>query len=89
MIDLAVRPDAPAMTVDDAVDRGQADTGAAEFFGVMETLEETEKLMGVSHIEASPVITDKESDFACIQILAATEFDAWLRCFTCEFPGVS
>ena len=77
------------MTVDDTVDRSQADAGAAELFGVVKTLEDAKKLMGVSHIKASAVITDKESELPGLLILAAAEFDAWLCCFTCEFPGVS
>ena len=51
-----LRPDAPAVTVDDALDGCQPDAGAGKFTRRVQALERAEEFVCVRHIEASAVI---------------------------------
>src|SRR5262249_222264 len=64
MVDLAFRPDAPAVAMDDAVDRGEADARALELIISMQTLEHAEQLVRVAGIEAGAVVLDANDDLA-------------------------
>ena len=49
------------MTGDDAAYIGQADAGAFKLGRGMQALEDTEKLVGIFHVEARSVVADEEN----------------------------
>jgi hypothetical protein len=51
------------MSVDDTSDVGEPDTGAVKLGRAMQTLEDTEKLVGICHVKANAVVADKEHVF--------------------------
>jgi len=59
-------PYPPAKTVNNALDRGEADTCARKFLGPVQSLERLEQLVSVGHIEADAIVPDKKGRFAVI-----------------------
>src|SRR4051794_23729648 len=66
-------PDGSAVLADDAIDSGEADAGAFELVGTVETLENTEKFIGVFHVETNTVIANE--DCGVPVELDGTDFD--------------
>ena len=54
------RPDAPAVTVDDALDGCQADARAGKLGGGVQALECAKHLVGIRHVETRAIVTNKE-----------------------------
>ena len=73
LIRLTLRPDPPAVPLDDPLDDRQADAGAFEFVRGMQPLENAEQLADVPHVEAGAVVTHEEHGFAVHFV--ATHFD--------------
>lgn len=57
-----------AMTMDDAPHICQADAGALEFMGVMQTLKDAKQLVHVAHIKANAIVTHKDNIFFCAAV---------------------
>ena len=71
-VDLALGPGAPAVTVNDAADVGQADAGAFKIFLVaVQALEDAEQLVDVLHVKAHAIVPDEEDEITIATILAA------------------
>src|SRR6185295_5900619 len=86
----AFRPDASAVTVDDALNVGQADAGAFKIAGAMQPLEDAEKFVGVLHVEAGSVVPDKEDPVLVGGLLGrASDLDAGLFPLAGVFDGVA
>src|SRR5262249_15114993 len=66
-VELALRPDAPAMSTDDALDDGQAHAGAGKVLAPVQSLEYAEKLFRVAHVEARAVVDDLEDRLAILE----------------------
>src|SRR5260370_39171422 len=75
------------MTVDDALDDGEADPGAFEFFRGMQTLERSEQPLRVLQIKTHSIVSDEIGTHPLL--LAATKFDLRLRGLRGEFPCIS
>jgi hypothetical protein len=73
LIRLAVRPDPPAVPLDDPLNDRQAYAGAFEVARVMQPLENAEQLVDVPHVEAGAVVPHDDHGFAVY--FAATHFD--------------
>ena len=56
MIQRALGSDLPSVPMDDALNGRQSYTGSLKFFGRMQSLKDTEKLMDISHIKTGAVI---------------------------------
>src|ERR1700739_366999 len=63
MIYCRLAPDLPPVSVNDALNRGQPDSGSFKFVSVMQTLKYAKQLMRVLHIEPCPVIPEKHNYF--------------------------
>src|SRR5712691_3964878 len=87
LADFPFGPDAPAMPVHDALHRRKPDAGAGVLGCGMQALKRAEKLVGVGHFEARPVVADKESRVPAI--LQRADFDAGFRRLRGELPRVS
>ncbi len=57
--ELRLRPDAPAVALDDALHDRQADAGAFIFLRAVQPLEDAEELVGVAHVETGAVVADE------------------------------
>ncbi len=57
-VDRALRPDAAAVAVHDALHRGEADSGAFEVARRMQPLEHAEQFRRIGHIEAGAIVAD-------------------------------
>ncbi|MNO24586.1 hypothetical protein D3C76_144110 [compost metagenome] len=73
LVDLALRPDAAVMALDDAAYACQADPSAFEVFHAVQALEYAEQLVGVGHVEPHAVVADAHLDFALMHLGA--DFD--------------
>jgi hypothetical protein len=60
MIQRALGPDLPSVPMDDALNGRQSYTGTFKFFGRMQSLKDTEKLMDISHIKAGTIIPHEQ-----------------------------
>jgi hypothetical protein len=76
------------MPVNDAANISQADAGAVEFIGSMESLKDSKELVGISHIKSYPVIAYKHHCFLLAR-LAASDFDGGLRSRAGKFNGIA
>src|SRR6266704_6040167 len=74
VVEVAFRPGAPAMPIDDTANIGKSDTGAFEIRGAMEPLEDAKQLVGITWIEADAVIANEDDVFGLAG--AAAELDA-------------
>src|SRR5690242_9403345 len=85
--DLGLGPDAPAVTVDDALDRRQTDAGPRIVARRVQALERPEELVRISHVEARAVVAYEESRPSLV--LQGADLDPRLFLLGGEFPGVS
>src|SRR5215470_4332417 len=83
LTETAFGPDAPAVPVNDALDRRQTDPGARELGGGVEALERPEELVRVGHVEADAVVANEE-----VPVLGAAELDLADRLLPGELPRV-
>jgi hypothetical protein len=74
------------VSVNNALHRSQSDPGSWELAHIVKTLEGTEKLVGVSHIESDAIILHKV-DLLSIPA-AASEFDAGVRLSRGKLPRI-
>src|SRR5207244_12907321 len=58
LIGFCFRPDASPVSVEDALDQGQAHPGSFKFILAVQPLEDTEELVGVPWIEPDAVVLD-------------------------------
>src|ERR1039458_6296059 len=56
---LGFRPDAAAVTLDDALDDGQAHAAAFKLIGRMQALKDAEEFVGVRHLKTGTVVPDE------------------------------
>ena len=75
LVDLAFRPHAAAMALDDAADVGKADAGALEEIVRMQALEDAEQFLRVPHVEADTVVAHAEDPFIRGRAGLARDFD--------------
>src|SRR5437588_5867355 len=80
-------PHPTAVTIDDALDGGEADARAFELVAAVETLERAEQLSGVSHVEARAIVADEVNGLALLAL--PTESDLRRVALRCELPGVA
>src|SRR5690348_5492783 len=83
----AGRGDLAAVTLDDALDRRQADAGAGELVDAVQALERAEQLGDVTHVEAGAVVAHEVAAPAVLHLGA--ELDARARVARRVFPGVA
>src|SRR5258705_2914061 len=82
-----VGPDAPAVPVHDALDRGEADTGAGIIGVGMQSMEGAEELGGIGHVEAGAVVAHEEGRRRAVTQRA--DLDMRLLGLRSELPGVA
>src|SRR5690242_6897969 len=82
----ALRPNAAAVTFDDALHRGQADPGAFEFGAGMQALERMKELLQVGRIEPGAIVFQEISVRACIRSGAKLDASGFFPAR--ELPGV-
>src|SRR5256885_12949537 len=58
-VDGALRPDAPAMALDNALNGGQPGAGAREFIASVQPLKSSKETGGVNGVEAGAIIADE------------------------------
>src|SRR5215471_12251517 len=56
---LSAGPNAAAMTLDNATDDGQSDTGAFEFLLAMHALKHAKQILRVAHVETGAVVPNE------------------------------
>src|SRR5438445_13742994 len=86
LADRALGPDAPAVAVDDAAGRGQADAGAWELVPAVQALEGAEEPVGIDHVETDPVVLDEDARLAVDHL--AADRDLRRAPQAAELPGV-
>src|SRR5438445_683346 len=74
LADFPFGPDAPAVPVHDALHGRKPDAGAGVLGCRMQALKRSEKLVGIGHVEARPVVADKKGRAPAI--LQGADFDA-------------
>src|SRR5262249_11863644 len=74
----ALGPHLPAVAMDDPLHGGKADSSAFESVGPVETLEDPEELVHVSHVEADAVVPD-EQRHRLILLVQAPDLDLRVR----------
>src|SRR5262249_40455002 len=86
-VGLRVRPDATAMTRDDALDRDEPDAAARELCFGMQALERHEQLVCVLHVEADAIVAHEVDR----PVLAALHADRHTRLRRARgvFPSVA
>src|SRR6266849_6335036 len=87
LADFPFGPDAPAVPVHDALHGRKPDAGAGVLGCGMQALKRAEKLVGVGHFEARPVVADKKGRAPAI--LQGADFDAGFHRPRGELPRVS
>src|SRR5690606_7558033 len=80
-------PDAPAVAIDDALHRGEANARAGEFVHAMQALEGAEQLVGVLHIEAGAIVAHEVH--LPRAVFHDAYDDAWILLFRRELPRVA
>ena len=83
--DRALSPDLPAMPADDALDGREPDPGPFEFCCRMQTLEDSEELRRMGHVETGAIVSHEIG-----ATLVPCDADLDPRLGTCgrEFPGI-
>src|SRR6185295_18354937 len=59
LLERSVRGHLTAVAMDDPLDGGEANAGTGELLGCVESLERTEQLRGVLHVEARAIVLDE------------------------------
>src|SRR5205823_427473 len=72
---LRIRPNAPAMTMNDPLYDCKADAGALVFLGPVQPLENAEQLVSVPHVEADAVVLDEIRGLAISRPVKTANFD--------------
>jgi hypothetical protein len=75
------------VSVNNALHRGQSDPGSRELAHIVKTLEGTEKLIGVSHIESDAIILHKVDLLRIPE--ADSEFDTGVRLSRGKLPRIA
>ena len=83
----ALSPDPASMPVNNALHGCQSDSGAWELAYIMKTLEGTEKLIDISHVESDAVIPHKVDLLSIAAV--ASEFDVGIRLPGGKLPRIS
>src|SRR3546814_20701505 len=86
VIDLRLRPDAPAVAVDDPVDRGQADAGPGKIRRAVQTSKRGKQSDGIGHVKTGPMIAYVEYGNIIVDVMA--KFNTGLAGIAGEFPGI-
>src|SRR3984893_472248 len=86
MVYYAVRPNASAVAIDNAMHRGESDPCSREFRLCVQALEWAEELFGVVHVKTRSVVTNEEH---CDSLLLfCPDLDPSRRGLRRKFPGV-
>src|SRR5438876_3199187 len=72
---LRIRPNAAAMTMNDALDDCKTDARAPIFLGPVQPLEDAEQLVGVPHVEADAIVLDEIRGLAPLRAVEAANLD--------------
>jgi len=75
------------VTLNDALDNGQADAGAFEFIAAVQALKDTEQLVGILHVEAGAVVAHKYDGLRVASRLTADPY-LRLRALASELQGI-
>src|SRR5688572_22934071 len=86
LADLAVSPDLAAVAPHDAIHRGEPDPGALELFRRVQSLERSEQLVRIAHVETGAVVAHEER--GSLAALVATDLDTGCVALARELPGV-
>src|SRR5213594_2606893 len=86
LADLALCPDAAAVTMDDPLHGGETDTSSLEVRRVVQSLEGAEELVRVAHVEPDAVVFHEEHGLAFV--LFAAKADVRGLAFAREFPAI-
>jgi hypothetical protein len=84
---LSFRPNAAAVTMDDAADRCESNARACEFFFGMQTLECAKKILGVLGVK-SYTIVHHEKNLLVVELLGSN-LDNSFAFSTGVFPGIA
>lgn len=84
--DRAFRPDAPAVTLDDSPRRREANSVTGELVARVKTMEGTEQLLCVRHIETRAVVTNVEGRLFGIH---SADLNSRRGALAGELPGVA
>jgi len=79
-------PDAAAVFVNDALHRSESDSGAFKLLGCMQPLKNSEKFIGVFHVEANAVVTNHDHSF--VPAFQLRNFDDSRFAVASKFHGV-
>ena len=60
---LGLRPNAPTVTLDNALNDGETDANALEFVAAMEALEDLEQFVGEFHVETGAIVANEVNGF--------------------------
>src|ERR1022692_2785019 len=74
-VGLSLSPDTTAMSMDNSLHDGQADTGSFIVFRPMQSLEDAKQLVGILHVEANAVVPDEVGPFARFIAHATADLD--------------
>ncbi len=85
-IHLGFGPDAPAMTLDDSLNDGEADPSAFKFLLVVQSLKDAEKSIRISHFKPRSVVPNKVNSFPFL--LTAAYFDKSAGLVAREFVSI-
>src|SRR5881394_4631177 len=86
-VHFAVRPDAAAVPLDDALRQGQPHAGALEFVRPMEPLKHAEQLVGIAHVEPDAVIAHEVDDR--LSLASRSDLDLRMGPAATELEGIA
>src|SRR5262249_33496527 len=87
LADPALCPDATAVTIDDALNRGEPDARALEVVLRVKPLKDVEQLRGVGHVEAGAVVVDEV--YGLSALVCRAELDACAPALSRELPRIA
>src|ERR671923_1149286 len=88
LVNGALRPDATAMPVYDALEGGQPDACPLKLGRAMEALKGCEELVGIGHLKARPIVAHEKSQ-GSIRLPEATDLNARLWTLGSELPSIA
>lgn len=65
-----MRPDTPAVPVNNALHGSQPDAGTFKFGARMQALERAKELVGIGHVESHSIVAHKKTRFSLVMIHA-------------------
>src|SRR5258708_984565 len=83
-VDDAFGPRSSTMAVDDALDIGQSDARALEFFLAVQTLKDAEELLAILRIETGAIVANINQRFG-VSVGCTADFNPRLRASAGEF----